>query len=222
MFCKHNFVLLQRIAIAIAVISLGSFVSADEVIGPWTVRAPDSASVAGGTFDPDDWLNVANAPVTANEAFSGESILDDGFANSDMNLVFEVVFNTAVTNRAGVDLVMFEAQFDAGSYSISTDFDGFGASLFLGPGDFIDTGEDRDYFYGNNSSGPFTAGIWGGAIDLSDLGLSLGDTVNAIRFTAADTSTDPIGIGAIVPEPTTGTVIIIAGLGLLARRRRWG
>jgi hypothetical protein len=60
----------------------GSRASA-EVIGIWDVVSPVSASLVGGSTDEEFffWLNVVDAPVTIEEAFTGYSILDDGYAN---------------------------------------------------------------------------------------------------------------------------------------------
>ena len=41
-----------------------------------TLRLPDSASLISGGFDANDWLNVVDAAVGVNEAFTGESMLD--------------------------------------------------------------------------------------------------------------------------------------------------
>src|SRR5438477_2025698 len=64
-----------------------------ETIGPWVIAAaPISARlIAGGTF-PSGWLNVVNAPVSYNEAFSGFSIIDRGYANLSSNTIIEMTF----------------------------------------------------------------------------------------------------------------------------------
>jgi hypothetical protein len=216
---KSNTLASSAIALVAAALTAGA-ASASEVIGPWNVRAADSASL---TTDPmgsiTGWLNVANAPVTVNEAFSGSNILDDGIANAAIGYTVEVVFNTPVVNLPGPDMVMFEAQFDAGDYAISTDFDGFAASLALPASSFIDTGEVRDYFFELNSDGPFSASIWGGAFDLSALGVPNNASVSAIRFTSTNNMTDPIGLAAIVPAPAGVAALALGGLAAMRRRR---
>jgi len=194
-------------------------VQGDETIGPWTVRAPDAAGAIvdlGGSWG---WLNIVDAAVDVDTAFSGESILDDGYANATAGQEIEVLFFTPVVNVVGPDLVMFDARFDEGEYAISSDFDGFTATTALGVGDFIDTGEDRDYFYELNDDGPFFADIWGAEIDLSDIGVPLGSSVTVLHFISTNGATDPIGMGAIVPAPGTIALLALGGIAGIRRRR---
>jgi hypothetical protein len=44
-----------------------------------------------------------------------------------------------------------------------------------------------------------------------------GDTVNASLVSGLD---GPLGIAVVVPEPATGSLLLIAGTGILMRRRR--
>lgn len=185
---------------------------ASETIGPWEiVEAPDSASlIAGGGWG---WLNVVDEPVTVEEAFTGFGMVDDGFANADEGTTVEVGFSGGVMNVAGPDVVLFDAHFDFGQYTISSDFDGF--VLELGVSDWIDSGVDRVYYFEHNS-GEFPADVWGAAIDLSDLDVPMGQSVNAFRFTTTDHTSDPLGLG-VIPAPGVAPILLV---GFVATRRR--
>ena len=100
MYFESRFVLPYSAIVLLFAFVFSNVTMAQETIGLWTVNAPDSASQISGAFDPNSWLNVVNAPVTVDEAFSGESILDEGFANSAPGLTFEVVFNNGVINSS--------------------------------------------------------------------------------------------------------------------------
>lgn len=209
----------NTITISLLAALLSSGVQANEVVGDWTLMAPDSASHVAGTFNDQKWLNVANESSSITDAFTGTGLLDAGFANSDFGLTFEVFFNDGVVNAAGTDLVLFDAQFDAGPYQISTDWDGFSSTLLLDASSFSDTGESRDYFYGNNSGGPFDAQVWAKDFDLSWFGVPDGESVYSVRFMVAGTGADPIALAAIVPLP--GTLLLsVAGIGMIAVARR--
>jgi hypothetical protein len=121
-------------------------------------------------------------------------------------------------------------RFDSGNYLISTDWDAHASSLPVASSDFIDTGEERAYFF---DSVPFPPrAIWGAALDLSDLGVSDGGTVFTLRIEMTPgPSNDVLGIGSLV-EPqdvpalgvrwSAGFAVILMSLstGLLALRQR--
>lgn len=211
--------MLKRILAASLLVPLAS-ASASEVVGSWTLESSSSASYVTGSPDMN-WLNTTNLAVSVNDAFSGLGILERGWANIENLDAIEFVFSGGILNGAGNDFVMLDAQFDQGAYSISTNADGFTSSINLISGSFIDTGESRDYFYGANDMGPFHALIFGSAFDLSDLGISLGDSVTTIRVTAINGAADPIGLGAIViPSPSVLAVLCIGCSFNGTRRRR--
>ncbi len=196
-----------------------------EVVGPWNIVAtPDSAAFVG--VPQTGWLNVVDAPVSFDDALTGFSVLDDGWANLLTDTVFELTFGAGVLlNNAGDDLVVLDARYDAGSYALSTNLDGFTAELALTSGLFSDTGVNRDYYYENNDIlNP--ADIWGVGVDLSDLGIGAGVEVSAVRLRATNSSTDPIAVGVLgpvqqaVPEPGTLALLAAGGVSLLRRRRR--
>lgn len=137
--------------------------------------------------------------MTVDEAFSGFSIIDDGWFNLDTGDYYEATFSPAIVNGAGEDFVVFDARFDTGLYVVSTSYDGFSTSLPVWG--WIDSGEIRSYWY--DGGGPWTAAVWGAPFDLTDLGVPTGVPVSTVRVTAAaaDTSCDALGIGALGEVP---------------------
>ncbi|MEW6303553.1 MAG: PEP-CTERM sorting domain-containing protein [Verrucomicrobiota bacterium] len=192
---------------------------AAETIGPWTVTAtPGSATLISGGGGSFQWLNVVNTPVTLNDAFTGFSVVDDGFANADSGTVLEFGFGPGVAvNGPGADLVIFDARYDAGDYALSTSLDNFIQELVYPAAVFAFTGESRSYYY--NSGGPYSAQIWAAGVDLSDLGVADGASVSGVRLRTVNSSGDPIGL-AVVPEPGTLGLIAAGLFGLLCRRRQ--
>ncbi len=217
---------MRRVLVVMGLVLLVGYpLSAQEVIGPFYIgQAPVSAT---GSLN-GVWGNVVNTPVTIDEAFSGFSIIDDGWINIVAGDFYEVTFDPPVVNVAGPDIVVFDAQYDAGAYTLSTSYDGFTASLV--PGDWGDYGLDRSYYYGG--SGPATADIWGSPVDLSIVGVPDGAGVSVIRLTATNDSCDPLGVGGIgdalvaVNVPTLSSaglialMVIMTALGVLFIRRR--
>lgn len=212
---------IQRTLVGVTMGLVVSAASAQETIGPWEIlAAPVSATLVAGGDGTFGWLNVVDRPVSLSEAFSGFSIIDDGFANADAGTIIEVTFALGdVVNIDGPDIVLFEARFDDGAYAVSTEYDGFLMEFFLPLGAFQDTGVDRDYYYENNNQ-INAADVWAAQIDLSDLGVPLGESVASIRFRATNDLTDPLGIGSLVPTP--GALALLGVAGIFAPRRRRG
>jgi len=213
-------IVLTILLIAIACVSQSN---AAEVIGPHEVRAPDSAVLVDGPLDgtSDGWLNVIDVAIDINTSFAGESIIDDGYANVRAGNAVEVLFRLPVVNVAGPDLVLYDARFDEGAYVLRTEFDNFVFGLDLHEiDDFISTGESRNYFYGRNDAGPFLATIYAAEIDLSDLGVPIGSSVHRVRFSATNSDADPIGIGALVPSPSTFALLVGFGIATVCHRTR--
>jgi hypothetical protein len=196
-----------------------------ELIGLWDVTAPVSAQLVSGGDGPFfNWLNVANAPVTVEEAFSGHGILNDGYANFSTDTVVELAYGQGVLrNGPGDDLVLFDGRFDANSFGVTTSFDGFSSELSLFAGAFVNTGLTRSYYFGGLAQ-PYGAEIWGVVFDLSALGVPEGGLVDSIRVRGLeDNGGDLIGVGAIrdVAEPSS-IVLLLGGLACAAGRRRSG
>ena len=182
---------MRRVLVVLGfVLLVGQPLYAQETIGPFDIeQAPESATGSVGAT----WGNVVNTPVTVNEAFSGFSIIDDGFINISAGDFYEVTFNPPVVNVAGPDIVVFDARYDAGAYTLRTSYDGFSASFV--PSNWVDSGVDRSYYYGG--AGPASADVWGVEVDLSDLGVPDSATVSNIRVTVNNGGGDPLGVGAI-------------------------
>ncbi|MBN1919543.1 MAG: PEP-CTERM sorting domain-containing protein [Verrucomicrobia bacterium] len=199
---------------------------ASETIGPYTIEsAPMSAQVIalGGSLW--GWINVTNAYVSVNDAFTGFSILDDGYANPT-GVTIEMTFAPGtVINTTGTDLVVFDGRLSVNSYAISTDYDNFATELALPDTVFTDTGVDRDYYYQHSPdpNATYHADIMAAAVDLSSLGIPDGTQVLKVRVRSTSSEVDLIGVGSlhVVPEPFT--VAGLVGLGAIVtvlRRRR--
>jgi hypothetical protein len=202
--------------VALGIGALAPVAAGQETIGPYTVYAPVSASLVSGGGPGWDWLNVVNTSTSIHDAFSGHSIIADGFANGVAGTTVEMVFGSPVVNNAGDDLVMFDARFSENDYAFSTDFDGFVAQLALPYTAFGAVGSAA-YYYGLGAGKQYRATIMAAPIDLSLLGVPAGASVTAVRFTAVSDQVDPLGVGAIVPAPACAAVL--AAL-FAARRRR--
>jgi hypothetical protein len=173
-----------------------------------------------GTADELLWLNVVDAPVTIEEAFTGYSLLDDGFANFTETTVVELGFAAdAAQNIPGPDLVLFDGRFDANEFAVSTSYDSFASEIPLTLDLFLYTFELREYFFGLQL--PNTAMIWGAPFDLTDLGVPEGVSVAEIRVRSiSGGGGDLIGVGSLsgtqpAPEPATLPLLIIAAAALI-------
>jgi len=177
-----------------------AFAGGPEVIGPWTiVQAPATATLIAGGGGLWDWLNVVNAPITLDEAFTGFSLIDDGFANGDAGTIVEMTFAPAVVNQDGTDLVLLDGRYSENSYAVSTGFDGFVIEQAFDATVFGFTGVTRSYFYGEDN-GPYEANVMAAPIDLSDLGVPDGGLVSAVRVIITSTQGDLLGLGVSESE----------------------
>lgn len=166
-----------------------------QTLGPWDLVPPDSASLVSGGGSIFDWLNVVNSAVTLSQAMSSSPIENQGFANAETGTVVEVFFSGGVTNNAGADLVILDAAFDYGLYQVSSDFDGFAASVGV---DILTSGvfaANSSYYY--QGAGPYSATVWGVEIDLDSIGVPSGTTVNSLRFECTSGGCDPISLAKI-------------------------
>lgn len=193
--------------------------AAVETIGPWMVRGASSATlVSGEPYGPtEDPLAKTNEIISVDTAFSGESIIEDGWANLGFSfgpVTIDINFAQPVRNNDGDDLVFFDCLFSNNSYFVSTEYDGFGNQLFIDNTKWLDTGERRDYWWKGGLLSNIT--VLGQGFDLSNLGVAPGDSVSTVRFVTGNNEGDPLGIGAIVPAPGAGAAL---GLGMLMTRR---
>ncbi len=193
-----------------------------DTIGPWDIRsAPVSATFQSG--DPlaiIQWININNADIPIAEAFTGMSVIDDGLGNIPSGSVIEMTFEPGkALNISGNDVVLFEARFTPGSYRLFTSYDGLSTFLNVDLTDFTYTGIQRDYYYGLNW-GPFSAEVWAVPIDLSQLGIPIGVSVETIRLVTTSNGADPLGVGSLtIPEPATICLLGLGALSLVSRKK---
>jgi hypothetical protein len=181
-----------------------------QTLGSWELTPPDSASVLAGGGSLFGWLNVANAAISFNDAMSGSPIESAGYANADSGSLFEVTFTSGVSNGPGDDLVLLDAHFDNGIYEVSSDYDGFAASVV------VDTGSGAavatsPFYYEFNASGPFAASVVGVAIDLSALGVPAGASVTSLRMLTTNAACDPVSLARIAGGFTLNISTLVGG-----------
>ena len=179
-----------------------------EVIGPYTVQsAPASASLVSGGGGITNWLNVVNAPVSINDAYSGFSLIDRGYANFTQGSVVQMNFASGtLVNGPGPDLLLLDGRYSFNSYSVSTSQDGFATQFAVSSSDLTDTGVRRSYYYGQDN-GPYPAMVMADAIDLSNLGVPAGASVASVRVTTTNSEADLLDVGAL-SLPTKVTIDI--------------
>lgn len=218
---KGRTITAKQLFIIIAMMAFIGTASYGEVIGEWNIlSAPISATFqTGNPRSVIKWTNVNNANISISDAFSEMSVIDDGLGNLPNNSTITMTFSPRTAlNIPGVDLVLFEA-FDEGSYSMSTDYDNFSSSLIIGPSQFLFTGIENEYYYGLNW-GPFLTPVRGAPVNLSQLGIPLGQSVNEIRLVVITSGSDPLGIGSLsIPEPATLFLVAFGFLFEIKRRR---
>lgn len=171
---------------------------AQESIGPWEIVAtPIAVTPIQPIGYPGGWLHVDPVPVTFGAIFTGFPLLDDGYGNpSNFHVEFESADGVLV-NRAGSDLLLIEARYDAGLFQVSTELDGFSTWANVEPNDFSDTGLDRDYYYQRSPPGVINpCDVYAAPFDLSRLDVPFGATVRRIQMRCTLRG-DPIGVGVL-------------------------
>jgi len=167
-----------------------------EIIGPYKViDAPVQAQMLGGGGVSFNWLNVVNTPVSIQEAFTGFSIIADGYANANAGTTFLLTYAPGVLrNDPGPDLVLFDAGGTGNQYIVYTSYNNFNHPILVFPS--VDTGEDRTYFYGG--TGPQTYDVKAAVMDLSQFGVPAGATVSQVRVFTEGGSCDLLGVGVLL------------------------
>lgn len=213
----------------LAVLALGAMAlcgaaQAAETIGAYTIVAtPTAASlVSGGPFH---WLNVVNAAISVNTAFTGSPMLDDGFGNAASGTDILLTFAPGtLRNGSGPDLVVFDADDNLNVYLVSTSADGFAHSISAAA--TTNTGVTRNYFL--DGVGPTTYGVYSGTIDLSSFGIPAGQAVDQVRLFCEGPSNDPLGLGVLASQQVPvgsnwvalATLMLAVGASWLLYRRR--
>ena len=175
-------------------------------IGPFAIEAaPVEANVVFGAVPTADWLNVVNVPVTVEEAFTDPDVMDTGFANvprvntSDVHV--ELRFASGVVNGPGPDLLIVAARFSATAFGLRSAHDAFGQQLYVSSTAFVDTGENRLYYYGQ-TVGPYEADVFAAPVDLSDLNVpecAVVDTFRLVLFEGSEA--DVLGLAQLPTAP---------------------
>lgn len=181
-----------------------------QTLGPWEVVPPGSAVVVNGGGGLWGWINVVNSSLSFTQAMIQSPIEDAGFVNADIGTTLDFVHVPGVVNGPGADLVLFDAQFDTGQYRVSTNYDGFTASILADTlfGTYATT---RPYYYEFGSAVPVNADVVGMEIDLTDLGVPDGEIVIGFRLVCENPGCDPISLAKIdrfalgVPQLQAGT-----------------
>lgn len=167
-----------------------------QTLGPWELSPPTSASLVSGGGVSFGWLNTSNAALSLSAAMASSPIENGGYANADLGTVIEIAFAGGVVNDTGADLVLLDAEFDVGTYTVSSSFDGFASSVAVDTafGTLVST---VGYYYEHNGAGPFTANIVGVEIDLTALGVPVGVPVTSFRLTCTNAACDPVSLAKI-------------------------
>lgn len=205
-------------AAASAQTTLDTFVFDDALFGNTLVESD------GGSFSFSNWLNTTNVSP-GNPGFLTGVGFETGIANIGMTgtPTYTIGYSTPIVNRPGADLGVVVARYteDFVNLAVSADGSSFTSSLEFGPQSAFDTGVHKLYYYGGG--GPFDAELFVHAIDLSDFGVGLGDSIVAAKVTGY-TQLDLVRVAGFMAVPEPGTMLSL-GLGAAlvfgqARRRR--
>ena len=225
--------MLNKFGIALSLAAFSVIAHADVALGTFNFNSTQFGNTLlqsdGGTFANGNWLNIANANPGSPGFLTGANF-NTGIANSGIGStpLYTIGYSSAIVNGPGADFGVVVARFSADT--VSLDVSSNGGTTFLGvrsygPGVGVNTGVARSYFFGAVPGTTFPATLFVVPIDLSDYGVALGGTINALRVSGSP-ELDLIrvaGFGnpaASVPEPGS---LVLAGLalaGLAAARRR--
>lgn len=191
---------MTRALLALVVSTQTGIGLAEDQIGPWTVRSPDSTELVhmGQNYG---WYSISRAPglLTIDEAFSAPTAIDDaGYANGGAGTTLQMHFNAPIVNLAGPDIVVFDAFFELNSYEVRVGNDGFSAWIAVSAAQLLPTGVAHDYYYGPWPVECNNIAVHAVGVDLAALGIPAGGSVSDVQLVLTALGSDPLGIGAVV------------------------
>lgn len=174
-----------------------SSVAHAEIIGDFLiVDTPVDAVVTHGGGATFTWLNVAQEPASIPTAFTGFSVIDDGYTNAAAGTRIELTFaDGALRNGVGPDLVLLDADLDLNVYFVTISYDNFSQLHVIS--NFVDTGVDRTYYSGAGGE-PRSYDIYAATIDLSLFDVPAGEAVQRVRIFTEGPSGDPLALAVLL------------------------
>jgi hypothetical protein len=210
-------VLSAAISAQAVTVSLGAFAFDSSKFGDTLVESDSSSS---STFRARNWLNVVNTDPGNPGALTGANF-DTGIANIGLRELipptYTIGYNGGILNGAGADLGVIVARFSTDEFVIS--FDG-GVGFYVSGDAAVNTSVNRNYFYRGCGidCGSFNATLFVHMLDLSDYGVASGASISSVSITS-DQQLDLIRVAGVIPEPSTGLLVIAGLLGFASWRR---
>lgn len=226
--------MLNKVTAAFAIALLSSTANADVLLGAYNFNSATFGNTLtesdGGAWSSNLWLNIVNADP-GNPGYLTGANFNTGIAN--IGLVgappsYGIGYNTAIVNRPGADLGIVTlhgslndtirlavSQNGGGTY---TSFQAFGPSLANATGVIYTT------IFNGGVKNPSDVELFVTEVDLSDYGIALGDSINAVTVTGSP-ELDLLRVAGFgdptnVPEPMSLPLVGLGCLALAASRRR--
>lgn len=189
-----------------------------QTLGPWEVSPPGSAVVVGSGGGLWGWANTTGTSKSFTESMIEMPIEDAGYANAAIGTTMDFVFVPGVVNIPGPDLVLFDLQYDTGTYRIASNYDAFATEALIDTagGTVVAT---QDFIYEIGAMIPTTEDVVGVEIDLDVLGIPEGEAVIGFRLIADNDGCDPACLAKIarftlsVPPLSAGASVTFEATG---------